>query len=78
MTPTYVALAGQYKPPTRHCCEGVVCLVAEVGLGAQCVSGGPEFTDRESKVDVRSSPDPSHGAKMLGKHRTLHTKVGHM
>jgi hypothetical protein len=37
----------------------------------------PEFTDWESKVDARSSPELSHGTKMSGKHHTLHTKEAH-
>jgi hypothetical protein len=51
-----VALAGQYNPPSRHPYIGDVCLVAKVGLGAQHISGGPEFTDWESKIDAGSSP----------------------
>jgi hypothetical protein len=51
-----VALAGQYNPPARHPYIGDVCFVAKVGLGEQRISGGPEFTDWESKVDVRRSP----------------------
>jgi hypothetical protein len=32
--------------------------VAKVGLGVQRISGGPEFTDWESKIDAGSSPGP--------------------
>jgi hypothetical protein len=56
---------------------GDVCLVAKVGLGVQRISGRPEFTYWESKIDAGSSPDPNHGTKMLGKHHTLHTKEAH-
>jgi hypothetical protein len=51
--------------------------VAKVGLGVQCILGGPEFTNWESKINARSSLDPSHGTKMLGKCRTLQTKEAH-
>jgi hypothetical protein len=30
--------------------------VAKVGLGVQCISGGPKFTNWESKINARSSP----------------------
>jgi hypothetical protein len=32
--------------------------VAKVGLGAQRISGRPEVTDWESKIDAGSSPGP--------------------
>jgi hypothetical protein len=40
----------------------------------QRILGGPEFTNWESKIYVRSSPVPSQRTKILGKCRTLHTK----
>jgi hypothetical protein len=43
-------------PLAGHPCIGDVCLVAKVGLGAQRISGGPEFTDWENKIDAGSSP----------------------
>jgi hypothetical protein len=53
-----VALASQYNPPDRPPYIGDVCLVARVGLGAQCILGGPEFTNWESKINAGSSPVP--------------------
>jgi hypothetical protein len=52
------ALAGWYNPLDRLPYIGDVCLVAKVGLEAQCISGGPEFTDWESKINAGSSPGP--------------------
>jgi hypothetical protein len=43
-SPTYMAFSGQYTPQARHPYIGDVCLVARVGLGAQHILGGPEFT----------------------------------
>jgi hypothetical protein len=54
--PTYMALAGCYNPPYRPPFIEDVCLVAKVGLGVEHISGGPEFTAWESKVDAGSSP----------------------
>jgi hypothetical protein len=62
-----VALAGWYKSLTRHPYKWIVCLVAKVGLGVQHISGGPEFIDWESKIDVRSSPGPRFQHKNIRK-----------
>jgi hypothetical protein len=51
--------------------------VAKVGLGAQHILGGPEFTNWESKINAGSSPVPSQCTKVLGKCYTLHTKEPH-
>jgi hypothetical protein len=53
-----MALAGRYNPSARNPYTEDVCLVAKVGLGVQHISGGPEVTDWESKIDAGSSPDP--------------------
>jgi hypothetical protein len=44
--------------------------VAKVGLGVQRISGGPEFTDWESKIKARSSPGP--GFQHQNVRKTLH------
>jgi hypothetical protein len=72
-----VGLAGLYNPPARHPYIGDVCFVAKVSLGVQHISGGPEFTDWESKFNAGSSPGPGFSTKMLGKCRTPHTKEAH-
>jgi hypothetical protein len=69
-----VALAGWYNPLDRPPYIGDVCLVAKVG---SAVSEGPEFTNWESKINVRSSSVPGKHTKMLGKCHTLHTKEAH-
>jgi hypothetical protein len=67
-------LADQYNPLDRLSYIGNICLVAKVGLGAQCISGGPEFTNGRARSMLEAHLDPSHGTKMLGKCCTPHTK----
>jgi hypothetical protein len=65
-----MALAGWYNPLDRHPFIRDVCLVAKVGLGVQHVSGEPEFTNWESKIDAGSSPGPGFWHQNVRK--TLH------
>jgi hypothetical protein len=45
--------------------------VAKVDLGVQCILGGPEFTDWESKINAGSSPGP--GFQHQNVRKTPHT-----